>query len=470
MPRHRSAILFILLTFLCWTPGASGMYQALGPDGINAYAVHEKGITGRGVNIGLISKGNARDSHIAFDRNGSSAVTLHDFTGSGFSRSGHDTYMAGILVSAGSPIHPEQIGVAPGAHVHSARLGTHNIDDVLDALILKNHCRVIATGIQVAGPGVSPDGDSVLSKIYDYYAETYDVVFANAAGNQSPRVTVFGDSYNGITTAGLVRDAHQRYCKAGPASNAGPTADGRRKPDVAAPTQGLFVPSARGDNFWDTIDGSGRGLTSFAVPHTAGIAAMLLETAAQTPQADDDHSEVIKAAIVNSAGFCPADPNDTGFNPADSTTAWDAHLGYGRLNALRAHTILLGGRIRKNTQIDTAAGWAYDSIKAESEDVYSISGKKGQRFITTVTWHRKLKKLSKKIYMETYPKFFMTLKILSPSGQTVVFEPADRNNLIKIDYRFETDGIYKIVLRNPTLADGRDYGLAFEKIIPPATK
>ncbi len=441
-----------------------GLTEALGPKGIQAYAVHDKGITGDGVNIGLLSKGNARDGHIAFDRNGGSTVTLYDFTGSGLERAGHDTHMAGILASAGSPIHPEQIGVAPGAHIHSGRVSTRRIYEALDALILKHHCRVIVTGIQVAGPGVTPDGNSVLSKLYDYYAETYDVVFANAAGNFSPRITVFGDSYNGITTAGMVKDLQGRYDKVGSASNTGPTADGRHKPDVAAPTQGLFVPSGRGDNFWDTIDGSGRGLTSYAVPHTAGVAALLLETAGKTPIADDDRSEVIKAVIVNSTLSQFIDANDLTINPADSTTAWNVQSGYGRLDALRAYETLTGGRIQKDTAAANPKGWAYDSIKTQSEDVYHITGKKGQRLIITATWHRKLKKLSNQLYLEAYPKFYLNLKILSPTDKTVVFEPAGKDNLIKIDHLFETDGDYKVVLRNPTLADERDYGMAFEVV------
>lgn len=459
---HHRFCLFTALLLSSLSAFSFALNDALGPDGIRAYAVHAAGITGDGVQIGLLSNGNARDGHIAFVRGISSAITLHDFTDSGLQRSGHDTHMAGILASAGSPIHPEQIGVAPGAHIHSGRISTRRIYEALDTLILKNHCRVIVTGIQVAGPGVTADGNSVLSKLYDYYAETYDVIFANAAGNNTSRVTVFGDSYNGITTAGLVKDARQLYRKVGTASNVGPTADGRHKPDVATPTQGLFVPSDKGDNFWQTVDPGGRGLTSYAVPHTAGIAALLLETAGKTPVTDDDRSEVIKAVMVNSTFTDFSDANDLTANPADSATAWNAQSGYGRLDAWRSYETLTAGRIEKDKPAGKTRGWAYASIKAQSEDTYSLDAMKGQRLIATVTWHRKLKKLSNQIYIESYPKFYLNLKIISPDGKTAVFEPAGRNNLIKIDHLIEAEGIYKIMLRNPTPADERDYGLAFE--------
>ena len=57
------------------------------------------------------------------------------------------------------------------------------------------------TGIQLP-----PTMDPNWSRMYDYYAEHYDVVFANAAGNSYPNdsnISVFGDGYNGITTGGL---------------------------------------------------------------------------------------------------------------------------------------------------------------------------------------------------------------------------------------------------------------------------
>ncbi len=459
MTKRKLFLIFLIIA--CQTTFA--LTEALGADGINVHAVHKAGITGDGVNIGLLSKGNARDGHIAFDRTGgNSAVILHDFTGTGLSRSGHDTQMAGILASAGSPIHLEAVGVCPGANVHSSRITTKRIHDALETLITKHHCRVIVTGIQVGTDSLAADGRSILSKLYDYYAETYDVIFATAAGNNCPQISVFGDSYNGITTAGLVKDANGRYQKIGSASNKGPTADRRRKPDVAAPTQGLFAPSAKGDNFWDTLDGSGRGLTSFAVPQTAGVAALLLEAAGKTNVQDDDRSEVIKAAIVNSASAHWPDPNDPPKNPADTTTAWDAASGYGRLNAMRAYQTLIGGCIEKDKTAENQRGWAYAAIKAESEDVYHIAGKKGARLIATVTWHRKLKKLSSHIYLDRHPAFYLNLKIVAPDGKTVLFEPAGRNNLIKIDHWCETDGEYQIILKNPTTAENHDYGLAFE--------
>ena len=129
-----------LLIFLSGTHSVFALKEALGEHSVNAYAVHQKGITGAGVNIGLLSAGNVRKGHIAFERKSGSAVTNYDFTGSGLSRASHDTHMAGIILSAGSPSHPDPIGVAPGASLHSARFSNKQlypskVTQALEALI-----------------------------------------------------------------------------------------------------------------------------------------------------------------------------------------------------------------------------------------------------------------------------------------------------------------------------------------------
>ena len=442
--------------------------DACGPNGINAYAVHAKGITGDGVNIALLSSGNVRKRHAAFERPYGSAVTLYDFAdNAGISRNNHDTHIAGIIISAGSPTQPKQIGVAPGAKIHSGRILNKRLQaryliDALDTLILKKNCRIIVTGIQLSSPTAVGDGNSYWTQLYDYYAEKYDVIFASAAGNSSPQVTIFGDGYNGITTAGLGKDSEGRYRKAGRISNSGPTLDDRKKPDLAAPTEDLYVPSSSGDDLWLTVDPNGRGLTSFAIPFTAGTAALLLETAGKTPVENDDQSEVIKAVMVNST-FTDLLDKKGKESYSESMNTWNPDYGYGRLDALRAYETLAAGPIIKDQVAQKRMGWAYDTMSANSEHIYTISGNKKQHLIATVTWHRKLMKLSPEKFLEE-PLFYLNLKIISPAGKTVVFETPDRNNLIKTDYLFSEDGEYKIVLQNPTQTHNRDYGLAFELI------
>lgn len=450
--------------------GAAALLQAdvLDRQGINARAVHELGLTGAGVRIALLSHGNVRASHAAFERANGSAITNHDFTGLGLSRSGHDTNMAGLLISQGSQTHREAIGAAFGAEVHSARIigkefKAAGLSNALETLITKHNCRVIVTGIQLPADKVAADGTSMFSKIYDYYAETYDVIFANAAGNVSPQITVFGDCYNGITTAALKKDDVGVYVQAGMRSNSGPTADGRKKPEVAAPAQGLVAPSAGGDDVWNTVDPNGLGLTSFAGPFTAATAALLLEAAAKNTVENDDHSEVIKAVIVNSLSIGLKDKQG---NPAGAENAygvWNADVGYGKLDALKACKTLMAGPIAEGQASKQRMGWVYGVMAKKSEHAYKIEAAKGQRLVVTVTWHRKLDKVGG-MFIEEPVRFALEVKVVSPSGQIVLFETAGQNNLMKADCAMNEDGVYQIVLRNNTEADGRDYGMAWELI------
>lgn len=447
---------------------ASAQADALDSEGINAKAVHQAGITGQGVHIALLSHGNVRGSHAAFERTGGeSAVTNHDFTGQGLSRSMHDTNMAGLLISKGSPTRPDSLGIAPGAQVHSARmLGSGiNAEDLmttLETLITKHHCRIVVTGVQLPADRIGPDGNSIWSKIYDYYAETYDVFFANAAGNSSPQITVFGDSYNGLTTAGLKKDETGAFTRIGSISNSGPTADGRKKPELAAPSQAT-APSAGGDDLWITADPNALGLTSFAAPFTAGTAALLLEAAARNPAANDDRSEVLKAVMVNTATGGLTDKKGRPAGATSSLSAWNPDSGFGRLNAMKAYQTLEAEPIVPEHPCRQRLGWAYGIMPANGQHTYQIETEKNQQVVLTVTWHRKLNKVTTMLIEEPV-RFTLDVKVVSPSGRMVIFETAGRNNLIKTDCRLEETGIYQIILRNPTAAGQRDYGMAFELV------
>ena len=323
---------------------------------------------------------------------------------------------------------------------------------------------MIVTGIQLPGNRVTADGNSVWSKIYDYYAEKYDVIFANAAGNSTKQTTVFGDAYNGLTTAGLIKDKDGQYRRCGSISNPGPTVDGRRKPDVAAGTQALIVPTSSGDDYWTTIDPNGLGLTSFSVPQTAGVAALLLEAAGKSKVENDDRSEVIKAVMINSAYNNLLSKKSTPTNPFGSAGHWDTETGYGRLDALGAYQTLTAGAMRPNTLVKQDKGWAYGVISKNSEQTYLIEGKANQRLVVTIVWHRKISKITSTAYLEASPRFSVDLKITTPDGQMPVFETAGRDNVLKADYLLKKEGVHKITLKNPTQHENGDYGLAFELI------
>jgi hypothetical protein len=467
--------LIISLVIAVFCGNAYALQGSTAANGSNAKAVHDLGITGEGINIGFIAGGNVLATHRAFqDSNGISHAINHDVGGIGFIYNFHDTPMSGIIISRGTSNHPNDVGVAPDAFVHCVRitslLSQSGYQSAFSELINQQSCRVIVTGVQVPyDPNYPPpDGESNNTKLYDYYADMCDVVFANAAGNNYSNITIFGDCYNGITTGGLEEPFVDNYYRVGDITNPGPTIDGRKKPEVMAPSTNQVAPgytsSGDSNNYWYTIPGD--GATSWAVPHTAGIAALLLEYANQSAEPNDGHNEVIKAVIVNST--FPNIQNRAGnpTYPADPNKTWHFQRGYGRVDALRAFETLSADRIIRNTTVTVPVGWAYENIDSNQTHEYRFAGTKNERFIFTVTWNRKIDKHGSN-YDVNLPLFNLDVTVKNPSGDTVFSETDDVNNLQKVELILPADGNYTVLLKNTT-SKSRDYGLAFE-ILPPLT-
>ncbi len=460
LDRH-CPIILLLLAVICGNVYA--LQGSTGVNGSNAQAVHELGITGKGIKIGLITARNVLTTHLAFEPN---TVFNYDYSGDGIGYNYHDTPFAGIIKSKGSYNHPYDIGVAPDAEIRCCRVADNNdgvsrtwLQNALDDLMAIG-CKVIVTGFQLP-----PDEDPSWSRMYDYYAANYDIVFANAAGNNYSNVSVFGDGYNGITTGGLEDIVADDYSRVGEVTCPGPTIDGRRKPDIMAPSTYQVAPGYSGssNDYWYTTSGS--GATSWAVPHTAGVAALLLEYANQTTEADDGRNEVIKAVIVNSAFPNIDRKNGDSTNPADPNNTWHNERGYGRVDVLRAVNTLSAGKISKDaTVITSTAGWAYDTISPSATHTYLIAGNKNERLVLTVTWNCAITKLGPNYSLES-PLFNIDVTVKGPEGEPIFSEIDDVNNLEKVDIRLPADGNYTVSLHNIT-SKSRSYGLAFELLTP----
>ncbi len=466
-------------------PPAYGLEESTGPGGSNAAAVHQLGETGEEVNVGLILYRNVRTTHEAFtDGNGAPHAFNYDFTGDGNSILDHDTQLAGIISSRGGAAYPNDVGVAPGADIHCARVISSADDiswywlrDALKELVETRNCRVIVTGFEFDPELTDPNGNSIWTVLYDYYAYQSGVTFANAAGNQDTTITVFGDAYNGITTGGLrLNDPNNQfeYRRVGTASGSGLTVDGRRKPEITAPSESQTVPTSSSDTAWATV-GTTRGQTSYSVPHTAGAAALLLGLADETPGPNDNQSEVIKAVLVNSAFPNVNNKAGAATNPADSNNAWNEDRGYGRLDVLRAYQTLGSNEVEPNTNTSQDRGWAFGTLAQGESNVYTISVIARCRLIATLTWQRRMEWIDKKPqnYLLDPDEIYAHLADLD----MIVYEPNEPNaifskepfgfdpndNLVKCDLLVTMPGDYTIVIANDsTNGEIADYGFAFE--------
>jgi hypothetical protein len=466
-------IIVLLSLFICGNCYA--LQGSTAENGSNAIAVHQLGITGRGVNVGLISARNVRNTHEAFNDSNGVHVFNSDYSQSGVdymggSVPGHDTWVAGIIASRGWTGHPNDIGTAPDSNIYSARIADNNsyinndtndfIEDALNALINTYNCRVFVLPIQL--PGYA-NGSSQHSLMLDYFAYTYDVVFALASGNDSTNVTVFGDAYNGITAGGLIDEPNDFYLKVGNQSNPGPTVDGRKKPEITCPSSSQTTPSIWSNTSYYTTSKS--GATSFAIPQTGGIAALLLQYAdSTTSEPDDGHNVVIKAVIVNSAFPNIRDKSGNFTDPANQT--WNSHRGYGRIDALRAYETLSAGRISKNVATTAMLGWAYDFLGRNAEHIYYIAGRKNERLIVTVTWNRAIKKVFGQYSVDSSKNYDIDLIIKNSASQITISQTGLIDNLEKVDITLPADDNYQISVKNTTSIKDCSYGLAFEIIEP----
>ncbi|MGD0785723.1 MAG: S8 family serine peptidase [Sedimentisphaerales bacterium] len=457
-----SPIILLLILFICGA--AYALQGSTGANGSNAQALHSLGIRGKGVNIGFVSIQNVFVEHNAFrDSNG---IVHVENVNTDVVNGWHDTVLAGIMISQGqSPDHLNDIGVCPDANVYCYRLGSStgtSLQKIVKELIETRECKVIVTGFEY---DANANGQTQETETYDYYADICDVTFSVAAGNTGTKITVLGDAYNGITTGGLAETQTDNYQITGDATNDGPTSDGRRKPDVMAPSTNQVVPGYNnGDpNWWNT--GYSDGATSWAIPHTAGVAALLLQYANQSAEADDGHNTVIKAVIVNSAFGNILKRDGTPTYPANPANVWNEQRGYGRIDALRAYQTLSAGKISKSTIVNSPKGWAYDTMSSATH-TYIIRGKKNKRLVLTVTWNRKINyNKSTGIYSVDTPLFNIDLTVKDPCGNTIYSETNTKDNLEKIDMLLPADGNYTVSLHNTT-TKSRTYSLAFELLEP----
>ena len=461
---------------------AFALDQSTGPGGSNVQAVWDNGYTGQGVTVGLISQDHARLTHEAFS--GIDSNNWFDATDqNNYVPSNHDTSVGGIICSRGGAAYPNHKGAAPGAELYSYKvvrpisesdpnllIDTAWIQTALDEA-LNNGCTVIVTGIQLSS---TANGNSIWSLMYDYYAYQYNLNFATAAGNYASAITIFGDTFNSITTGGLIVDVNNVYYQIGSPSNPGPTSDGRQKPDLAAPSEGQWTPRSGGDTSWGTATPGSGGQTSWAVPHTGGVAAVLLSYANSTSDTDDNQNVVIKAVIVNSA--FPNIRDKTGTSTVDQLESepdwpWNEDRGYGRLDAKRAYDTLISPKIVPGVSTGNPSGWAYDAVASGQQDNFTVSGLKNERLLVTLTWNRRVvwddqqRGPGSGIIEEGELEGFLAnldLAIYDPDGLLISPVSSTVDNLEKVDLLLTKTGDYEIRVVNQSGSESANYGLAFE--------
>ncbi|HEX2028175.1 MAG TPA: S8 family peptidase [Nitriliruptorales bacterium] len=199
---------------------------------------------------------------------------------------GHGTHVAAIAAGdgTGGADAARYAGVAPAAAVYAAKVldqnGSGSNADVIDGVQWCAAQPGVAVISMSLGSDGASDGTDLLSQAVDAAEAGGDVVVV-AAGNAGDAPGTVGSpgAARGAVTVGALapwsapsgsRGAHGVYLAA--FSSRGPTADGRIKPDLAAP--GVRIMAAQAGTTSGYVAYSG---TSMATPFVSGGAALLLD-------------------------------------------------------------------------------------------------------------------------------------------------------------------------------------------------
>ncbi|MCH9022275.1 MAG: S8 family serine peptidase [Planctomycetes bacterium] len=269
-----------------------------------------------------------------------------------------------IFVPGTSPAHEDVLTMSWGTDANDVitMWWQHGVD----ALVERDRCTV------VAGCGNGTDDFNSITKP----SWGYNVISVGAARG----LGTFPDNLR------YVGPPLAKY------SSTGPTDDGRAKPDVIAPGNTLGPGIDSNDQYWGTETLA--GYSSFASPHAAGLAALLIDAARLNEIENADDPRVIKALILNGAqklvGWHKGtdDPND------DHEVPLDYAQGAGLINAQSAYKHLISGRDDPNSGPQNI-GWDLNHIALTRDDpdsvrVYAMPQplEAGDKFKATLTWYR----------------------------------------------------------------------------------
>ncbi len=243
---------------------------------IQAPRLWAEGHKGTGVKIAFVDTG-IDDTHPDFRGR---IVATTSFVGrSARDGNGHGTHVASIAAGSGAASQGRYSGVAPEAQIMMAKVladdGSGFTSDVMAGVewAADQGAQIINLSLGSDEPG---DGTDALSVLCDQVVRQ-GIVVCVAAGNMGPRRGTVGTPgcAREVITVGASTDQDE----VAPFSGRGPTLDGRTKPDILCPGEGIIGARAYRTNVGNPLDSRYTEVsgTSMATPHASGACALLLE-------------------------------------------------------------------------------------------------------------------------------------------------------------------------------------------------
>lgn len=327
-------------------------------------------ITGANTVIGIIDSGIATDHPSLLNKN----IVVRKEPNSGYQdykngvRTAHGTGVACIYAGMGSPLFPNELGIAYGASTIVTGLageGNGNPLDMsqtlstLDWMLKRSTLKPQVINYSFGNGLVSCSNCSSwsgLAKIVDYVINQEHILWVKSAGNKgkllgNQSMTIPADSYNALVVADMntnpqaKEDSYQRidrsFHEISASSSRGPTFDGRKKPDITAPGNDTWTcapdPTIYSLGYRESMkyhDGYRyMGGTSAAAPHVGAAVLLLHQAGITSPLAQ-------KALLINSADAWSdfhSDDSSQLFPHELMGSYWNSTYGWGYLNLQKAY-------------------------------------------------------------------------------------------------------------------------------------
>lgn len=414
--------------------------------GVNLLRQFDPTLQGAGVTVAQVEAPQSTNSPPPFEVNPSTVgqpISLFTYIADGGSST---TFPNGIGAESahantvGANFYGTNAGVVPQInHVDNYEAG-YFYSHFVGALVLPPAIRS-----RVVNQSFIFNRDAAVEPDYDNYAAKYNTIFVSGAGFNGQQIFPPATSFNCIAV-GVSDDANPPF---------GPTPDGRCKPDIIAPGT----------------------VASFATPHVAGAAAILLQAATRGDGGANTSVATnlitIKTLLLNGA------VKPSGWTNS-STRPLDLRYGAGVVNVFNSWNQLKGG---KHPPIETTAittgtphpagsnlnnessliGWDYNSLSTTSSQdkinhyYFDLTGTNVYTLTATLAWNRQQGKTA----INNLNLFLYDI----PSGNLVAASISAIDNVEHLSLPQLPPGRYDLqVLKegNAQVTSGETYALTFE--------